>query len=539
MTLDQQFKAAMRVSTPLVVVRTPDPAATVSSLSVIASNGKNYPTLRHDQVSGLTGINGPGKEVALTLRGTDPPDAFADPMALLFRLADDTEPPKQEYGKKAQPSRPPVPERTTIFMVNAHWAFADPLGHAIPNATQGVLNIRDTFKLDHRMLVLLVPYGWRVPQEMAGSVSIFDEAMPSEEQLTTKVTEIFKDVNMAVPDPPTMSKIVDTISGVPMFPAEQMTSQALTKAGVDQEMLWTLKTAQVETTRGVRIYRGGDGFKALGGLSHAIDYCRRVINGKRPPRAVLWMDEIEKAVAGFKGDLSGISQDAVGHLLTWIVEIRALCLLLYGHPGTGKSALAKAIGQEAGAVTLAADMGAMTGSLVGESQGYIRAFTKMAEAISRGQILIVATCNDVAPLPTEFMSRFQDRFFVELPDDEEKKAIWSIKLAQYGLDPKIALPNDDLWTGREIEQCCEKAWMWDITPSAAAAEVVPIALTDPEAIAERRRRAHNAFKDASRPGVYTMTRNDPIAPTVAPHSRAIDVPPAVEKIVFPGKTKES
>jgi hypothetical protein len=56
--------------------------------------------------------------------------------------------------------------------------------------------------------------------------------------------------------------------------------------------------------------------------------------------------------------------------------------------------------------TLRADLGDMMGSLVGQSQQYIRDFTKVVDSVSGGNAIWVATCNAIDALPAELQARF-------------------------------------------------------------------------------------------------------------------------------------
>jgi SpoVK/Ycf46/Vps4 family AAA+-type ATPase len=76
-----------------------------------------------------------------------------------------------------------------------------------------------------------------------------------------------------------------------------------------------------------------------------------------------------------------------------------------------------------------------------------------------GDVFIVATANDVSRLPAEFLrkGRFDEIFFVDLPDAEARRAIFDIHLQKRGKDPSV-LPLADLvsatdqFSGAEIEQ---------------------------------------------------------------------------------------
>ena|ERR1051325_5220366 len=73
-------------------------------------------------------------------------------------------------------------------------------------------------------------------------------------------------------------------------------------------------------------------------------------------------------------------------------------------------------------------------------------------------VFVVATANDVSQLPPEMLrkGRFDEIFFVDLPNETERQSIWEIQIGKYGRDPKdfdiiqFAKATDGL-TGSEIE----------------------------------------------------------------------------------------
>ena len=76
----------------------------------------------------------------------------------------------------------------------------------------------------------------------------------------------------------------------------------------------------------------------------------------------------------------------------------------------------------------------------------------------KSPVFIVATANDVSQLPPEMLrkGRFDELFFVDLPDLAERQAIWAIQIDKYQRDPKdfdliqLARMTEGL-TGSEIE----------------------------------------------------------------------------------------
>jgi SpoVK/Ycf46/Vps4 family AAA+-type ATPase len=174
-------------------------------------------------------------------------------------------------------------------------------------------------------------------------------------------------------------------------------------------------------------------------------------------------------------------------------------LLIVGIPGTGKSLTAKATAGAFGLPLLRLDMGRVFGGIVGQSEANLRAVIQTAEAIapcvlwideiekgfsgSQGSgstdggtssrvfgsflswmqekqkpVFVVATANDVSKLPPEFLrkGRFDELFFVDLPDALERAQIWDIVIKRHGRRPTdydtvVLARACEQFTGAEIE----------------------------------------------------------------------------------------
>src|SRR5438093_6772181 len=89
------FKAARRVSTPLVTVRTADPASSLETVArLLNGQGEETPILVWDIMHGLAGVNRTGKaEATRLLDGGDPAMVSARPsdaLALAEKLGEDS-----------------------------------------------------------------------------------------------------------------------------------------------------------------------------------------------------------------------------------------------------------------------------------------------------------------------------------------------------------------------------------------------------------------------------------------------------------------
>jgi hypothetical protein len=213
-------------------------------------------------------------------------------------------------------------------------------------------------------------------------------------------------------------------------------------------------------------------------------------------------------------------------------------LLLVGIQGTGKSLTAKAIAHHWHLPLLRLDVGRLFAGLVGESESRTRQMIQLAEALApcilwideidkafsgvdgkgdagttsrvfgtfitwlaekSSPVFVVATANNIQSLPPEMLrkGRFDEIFFVGLPTQEERKAIFSVhlfrlrphNLNQYDLD-RLAYETPD-FSGAEIEQTLVEAMHIGFSQNRdfatddileAASQIVPLARTAQEQI---------------------------------------------------------
>lgn len=479
------IKAARRVSVPLVAVTTADQPATVAALVPLLTNGiggesSSHPVLGWDLVEGLRPLNPPAVRALPAILGDLDVQATQDPVQAFRSLQR-------------------LPEGGAAIAQNAHRV----LEHAA--VIQAVANLRDRFKQDGRMLVLLAP-ALRVPVELQHDLLVLDEALPLPAALQGIVAAQYEAAGLERPTETLLSQAAAALRGLSAFAAEQAVALSLTRQGVQVDALWTRKVQMVNETPGLAVWSGSERFETLGGLEQIKGLLQRILGGRQAPQAIVFLDEIEKALAGATGpmgDSSGVSQDILGCLLSHMQDRGAAGMIFVGPPGTAKSAVAKAAGNEARIPTIRLDLGATKGSLVGESEARIRQALKVIDAVSDGRALWVATCNKVAVLPPELRRRFKfGTIFFDLPDEAERAAIWRIYRGKYEIPADDPQPADPGWTGAEIETCCQLAWQLMIPLRDAAGYVVPVSQAAPEAIEDLRRQAEGRYLSASQPGVY-------------------------------------
>lgn len=287
------LKAARRAGTPLVAIRTADPASAVAQIATCVAAEKDTPLIAWDIVNGLAGRNEAGhaaiaKGLGETATAIGPPDVLAV---------------AQKFAKD-----------TVLCFLNPQRVWEQ------PDVVQGIWNLRDVFKASGQMLVLVVTPGAILPVELQSDVMVIDEPLPSLQELAAVVRQTFEAAELATPEETIVSKAVDALVGLAAFPAEQVLAMSLSKAGLDFVRLWDRKRQAVEQTPGLTIWRGGETFDQIGGCDNVKRFLGAVLQGREAPRVIVFVDEIEKAFAGTGTDLSGVKTEMTGTMLSWMQD---------------------------------------------------------------------------------------------------------------------------------------------------------------------------------------------------------------------------
>jgi ATP-dependent 26S proteasome regulatory subunit len=182
-------------------------------------------------------------------------------------------------------------------------------------------------------------------------------------------------------------------------------------------------------------------------------------------------------------------------------------LLTIGMPGCGKSLVCKAISSAWDMPLLRLDFGRLFGSLVGDSEKNAREAIKLAEAVApsilwideiekaisgisssgksdggttsrvlstfltwmqekKSSVFVVATANDHQSIPPEFLraGRFDEIFFVDLPNPDERKEIFEVLLRLRNIDytnfnTALLAERSENYSGAEIEKGIDNAML--------------------------------------------------------------------------------
>jgi len=476
----EKFLAARRAAVPILGIETPDPQVTVYE---IAKESSDFPVAQWDIVRGMLPLTEKGRDLVSQVCGSEPPEyVTVDPVNVLQRL-----------GKITMTD-------VVVLMHNAPAFFNS------AQFVQAVWNLRDKFKSDGSMLVLLAP-SIRLPSYIKNDVMVIEEPLPDVNELRTIVNEIFRAAGMKDYTEEFVEKTARSLLGLSAFSAEQSLATSLKrdngKIVLDQSLLWEKKCKVAEQTKGISIYRGKETFDDVVGYDNVKSFLSRIMQGPEPPEVVVFMDEIEKALAGFGSDTSGVTGEMLGKLLTWMQMIEALGVLFIGPPGSGESLVGLSTGNTFKKPTVIFDLSSMKGSLVGESVAALAEAQKVVTAMAGGmKVLVLATCNRLSSIPPELKRRFSlGTFFFDLPTPEELKALWNFYMKKFSLNDTVNFDNTG-WTGAEVKNCCNIAWRLSCSLAEASTYVVPVYKSAHEEIENLRKMADGKFTSASSMGVY-------------------------------------
>lgn len=487
------FGDTRRVSVPIVAVRSPDQACTVE---IIAREHAKHVICTWDAARGLVGANKNGSTAIKAIKAGEETADFVQAMIAVGKL--------------------PKGSIVCCYNANRQLYASEPL--AVASNVQAVSNLRDVLKMDHRTLVLMGP-SFIAPPELEHDIIVLDHEFPNSDELATVVNELHKAAKLDDPSQDEVDKAVDAVSGLSLFCAEQVVAMSLTKQGLDHDALWERKRTTIEQTRGLRVWRGTERFDDLVGLNNIKNKLTRRIHAKSKIGVVLFLDEIDKVLANVEHDTSGVRMDQFRTLLTHMEDHEWRGSVAVGVPGSGKSAIAKAFGAEAGVPTIALDLGDMEAPHVGESEALVRRAMAIIEAIGRGNAYVIATSNNASVMRPELQRRFTDGcFFFDVMTQAEREACWQAYRARYEIPELEPIPADEGWTPAEIRNCCREAFDTGCTLVEAARHIVPMAQSRADEIEKLRRYANGRFLDATSDGPYVYNPK-----TMEKMSRAISL----------------
>jgi len=389
-----------------------------------------------------------------------------------------------------------------------------------------VRKLRDTLrhaKASGKLLLLLGV--WKpLPPELEREITRLDLALPGPDLLGELLDQLLANAGIAPPPPEIREAVIRAATGLTTMEAENAFALSLIESGTIQPNLVAREKAHALKSGGLlEVIETTASLDAIGGLENL----------------KAWLIQRGEAFTE--------------RARTYGLPVPKGMLVL-GVPGTGKSLTAKATASVFGVPLLKLDAGRLFGGLVGQSEANVRSVIQTAEAISpcvlwideieksfgaggsggstdggtsarvfgtmlnwlqdkTAPVFVVATANDVSKLPPEMLrkGRWDELWFVDLPDTWERTAIWDLIIAKYGrevtaYDPVVLARASEMHTGAEIEaafvEALHRAFAEDREPGEldlgeVLNESVPLAVSMSEPIERLRHWAKGRARHAS------------------------------------------
>lgn len=367
-------------------------------------------------------------------------------------------------------------DRCLFVMLDLH----RPIASKSPQLIRRLRDAADELIANGRQdaLILIAPE-LDIPRDLEKTMAVIDWPLPSEAELAALVQTCADEVKAAVVDLKNGSRerLIRSLRGLTHFEAGSVLAAAIVETGELSPkaipMIVSEKAQIIRKSGVLEFYEPDVTMQDVGGLDNLREYAAEV--------GEAMTERARKA---------GLDQPRG--------------VILAGVPGTGKSLYAKAFASGKMPL-LRMDVGAIMGSLVGQSESNMRAALKVAEAVApavvwidevdkalgglggehdggtsmrvfgtlltwmqetTAPVYIIATANDVRALKPEFIRRFDDIFWVDLPDREARRAILRVHLEKRGhgaaldCDQATLEAMDDYtrgYTGAELEKVVKQA----------------------------------------------------------------------------------
>ncbi|MBA3920620.1 MAG: AAA family ATPase [Nostocaceae cyanobacterium] len=474
MSFRDEFKLLLRARYPLIYIPTYEEERVEAAIREEASNQGNRPVYTWDFVDGYQGNP---NDVGFGRR---------NPLQAL------------EFVEKLPESAP------AVFILRDYHRFLDDVAIA-----RKLRNLARLLKSQPKNIVLLSPR-MAITDDLSEVITVLEFPLPGADVIKAEVERLLSATGSGL-SVKVLDDLVRSCQGLSMERIRRVLTKAIATHGElqseDVDLVLEEKRQTIRQTQILDFHPATEKISDIGGLDNLKDWLVR--------RGGAFTDRAR--------------QYGLPH---------PRGLMLVGIQGTGKSLTAKAIAHHWHLPLLRLDVGRLFGGLVGESESRTRQMIQVAEALapcilwideidkafsglgSKGDagttsrvfgtfitwlgekttpVFVVATANDIQALPPEMLrkGRFDEIFFIGLPTQEERKAIYNVHISRlrthnlknYDLD-RLAYETPD-FSGAEIEQTLIEAMHIGFSQNRdfntddvleAASQIIPLARTAQEQI---------------------------------------------------------
>lgn len=365
-------------------------------------------------------------------------------------------------------------------------------------------NLARTLKSQPKNIVLLSPQ-LTIPTDLGDVVTVVDFPLPTTGEIRTEITRLLANLGQSL-DSQLLEDLARFAQGLSMERIHRVLAKAIAThhqlEATDIQLLLEEKRQTIRQTQILDFFPTQETMTDIGGLDNLKEWLLRRGN-------------------------------AFSHQAREYGLPHPRGLLLAGIQGTGKSLTAKAIAHHWHLPLLRLDVGRLFAGLVGESESRTRQMIQIAEALApcvlwideidkgfagldgkgdsgttnrvfstfitwlaekQSPVFVVATANNIEALPTEILrkGRFDEIFFVGLPNQTERQEIFTVHLSRlrphHGSNfhlERLAYETPD-FSGAEIEQTIVEAMHIAFSQNRdfttddileAASQMIPLART--------------------------------------------------------------
>ncbi len=367
-------------------------------------------------------------------------------------------------------------QEAAIFVLKDFHPYLDNVrsGPDHPVIIRRLRDITNQLKESRKTLIILSPI-LRIPADIEKDITVLDYSLPTLDELELSLERVVRSAREIAGVQLKMTeekqeRVLNAARGLTCIEAENVFAKSLVMdRDLDLGVIIAEKEQLIRRSQVLEYYESVEGFANVGGMGLLKQWLRKRGNAFS-----------EKARRFGLPEPKG--------------------LLLLGVQGAGKSLLAKAVASQWQLPLLRLDLGRVFSELVGSSEQNMRTALRLAESVApcvlwldeiekglagatgsgisdagtsarvfgslltwmqekTSPVFVIGTANDISALPPEILrkGRFDEIFFIDLPQLQERREIFAIHLACRGRDPldydlnQLAVVSEG-FSGAEIEQ---------------------------------------------------------------------------------------
>ncbi|WP_226643133.1 AAA family ATPase [Mesobacillus subterraneus] len=304
------------------------------------------------------------------------------------------------------------------------------------------ISLRSMHDEKYNVTIFIVSTKLVIPDELEPFITVFDMPSPGINEIEELIGDFALKQDILI-DHDVRGSLAVSFKGLTAFEIIQILNLAYQTGGTvaeeDKSLILKEKEQIIKKSGMIEIVNFKETIEDIGGLDHLKEWLeQKALIFKKLDKAIKFGVDIPKGT------------------------------LIVGMPGCGKSLTAKATARLFEVPLLRLDVGKLLGKYIGESEDNMRRALKISEAVSPcvlwideiekafagigegghevtsrlfgyfltwlqekdSTVFVVATANDISKLPPEFLrkGRFDELFYVDFPEGEERKKIFEIHL---------------------------------------------------------------------------------------------------------------